>query len=139
MDVFDFHKRGESRVAPEIEDLAHRVIGAAIEVHEELGPGLPEHVYREALHHELQLRGIASLRESPVPIYYKSKLVGEGRIDLLVEGKLIVELKAVESLSATHRDQCISYLKATRLQLALLINFNVQYLKDGLRRVINTV
>ncbi|HZZ43346.1 MAG TPA: GxxExxY protein [Tepidisphaeraceae bacterium] len=139
MDVFDFHRRNESRVDPAIEDLAHRVIGAAIEVHEELGPGLPESVYREAIHHELGLRGIECVREFPVPIYYKGKLVGEGRLDLLVCGKLIIELKAVESLSAVHRDQCISYLKATKLPLALLINFNVQYLKDGIKRVINTV
>jgi GxxExxY protein len=139
MDVFEFRGRDNSRVDPAVEDLAHRVIGAAIEVHEELGPGLPEGAYREALYHELGLRGVDCVRESPVPIYYKGKLVGEGRIDLLVCGQLVIELKAVETLSPVHRDQCISYLKATKLSLALLINFNVQYLKDGIKRVVNTI
>ena len=123
---------------PEVEVLAHGVIGAAIEVHRVLGPGLPERVYKEALAHELDLRGISYQLEAPVPIDYKGKRVGEGFLDLLVGGRLVVELKKVETLTNVHRAQAIAYLQATKLRLALLINFNVAVLKDGIKRVIKT-
>ena len=138
MDFFEMRAKPEVRADDIVEKLATETIGAAIEVHRHLGPGLPEDVYREALVHELQLRGIECRREVPVPIYYKGKLVGQGRLDVLVGACLIVELKVVESLNPVHRAQAISYLQATKLQLALLINFNVAILKDGIKRVINT-
>jgi GxxExxY protein len=138
MDVLQMRERPEKRADDETEDLSHKVIGAAIEVHRHLGAGLPESVYRNALSHELTLLGIAHNCEVPVPIIYKGKAVGEGRMDLLVGGKLIVELKAIESLTEVHRAQCIAYLQATHRQLALLINFNVAVLRDGIKRVINT-
>jgi GxxExxY protein len=139
MDVFDFRRREESRVDDETEALATAVIGAAIEVHKEIGPGLPENSYRLALSHELDPRGIPHECEVRVPIVYKGKPVGEGWIDILVGGKLVVELTAVEALSPVHRAQVVTYLRVTKLKLGLLINFNVPILKDGIKRVINTV
>jgi GxxExxY protein len=138
MDTFDFRERGTSGVDEETERLASVVIGAAIEVHKELGPGLPENSYHQALSHELDLCGIPHENESPVPVFYKVKSVGQGWIDILVCGRLMVELKAVEALTAVHRAQVVTYLKVTGLQLGLLINFNVERLKDGIKRVINT-
>jgi GxxExxY protein len=138
MNVFDFRERGNTRVDERTEKLAEVVIGAAIEVHRHLGPGLPEMSYRKALSHELDLRQVPHLCEVPFPIVYKGQPVGEGRMDMLVDGLLIVELKAIESLSPVHRAQVITYLRVTKLKLALLINFNVLLLKDGVQRVINT-
>ena len=138
MDMFEFRRRAKSGLDQETEDLAQRIIGAAIEVHEQLGAGLPESVYRNALSHELNLRGIGHQTEFPVPVFYKGLEVGLGRIDILVEGRIVLELKAVECLTDLHRAQCVAYLQATKLQLALLINFNVPLLKDGIKRVILT-
>ena len=138
MDVFKFRAREESRVEPEIEDMAHQCIGVAIEVHRHLGPGLPEKVYRNAMSHELSLRLIPHVCEALVPILYKGIRVGEGKTDILVAAKLVLELKAVEALNEVHRGQAIGYLQATNLPLAILINFNVIVLRDGIKRVINT-
>ncbi len=121
-----------------LDDLAHAVIGAAIEVHRLLGPGFLESVYEEALAVEFRLRGIPVERQKPVAVSYKDQLVGEGQLDYLVAGELVVELKAVESLAPIHQAQVISYLKALRLTLGLLINFNVPVLKNGIKRVILT-
>jgi GxxExxY protein len=118
------------------DELAKAVIGAAIEVHRILGPGYLESVYEEALAVELKLRGIPFERQKSMGVDYKGHAVGEGRLDLLVDGCLIVELKTVESLAPIHSAQVISYLKATQLPLGLLINFNVPLLKDGLKRII---
>jgi GxxExxY protein len=134
----EFRCRAGSGVDEETERLAELVIGAAIEVHRELGPGLPEISYCKAMSHELDLRGIPHECEAPLEISYKGKLVGQGRIDILVDRRLIVEIKAVESLNSTHRAQVITYLQVTKLKLGLLINFNVPVLKDGIRRVVNT-
>jgi GxxExxY protein len=139
VDVFEFRGRGESKVDTRTEDLAARVIGAAIEVHRHLGPGLPEIPYRKALSHELDLRGVRHQCEVPVPIIYKGVHVGDGRIDMLVEDVLICELKSVEQVTDLHRSQALTYLLLKRLQLALLLNFNVTTMKEGIRRVINTV
>ena len=117
-------------------ELTGVVIGAAIEVHRVLGPGFLESVYEEALCVELQLRGIPFRRQPVVAINYKGRLVGEGRLDLLVSNTLIVELKAVENLAPIHEAQVLSYLKMTSHTLALLINFKVRVLKDGIRRII---
>jgi GxxExxY protein len=114
------------------------VIGAAIEVHRLLGPGYLESVYQEALCIELSLRGIRFARQVPVGVTYKGKIAGEARLDLLVDERLVVELKAVETLAPIHVAQVISYLKATKLTLGLLITFNVTVLRRGIKRVIQT-
>jgi GxxExxY protein len=126
------------RVEPslEVDELAHRVIGAAIEVHRALGPGYLESVYEEALIVELDIQTIPYERQVKIAVDYKDHKVGEGRLDLLVAKVLPVELKAVESLAPIHQAQLISYLKMTHLQLGLLINFNVPVLKLGIKRVI---
>ena len=118
-----------------IEEAANKVIGAAIEVHRHLGPGYLESVYEEALAVELTLRGIPFARQVVFGLDYKGHVIGEGRLDFLVDDCLIVELKAVEGLAPIHTAQCISYLKANQRRLALLINFNVSVLKDGIKRV----
>ena len=122
----------------EIDQMAHEVIGAAIEVHRILGPGFLESVYEEALCVELKLRGIPFERQLAVGVQYKGEKVGDGRMDILVNDELIVELKTVDILAPIHVAQTLSYLKATGHALALLINFNVSVLKDGIKRVILT-
>jgi GxxExxY protein len=126
------------RIEPgrELDDLAHRAIGAAIEVHRHLGPGFLESVYEDALAIEFQIREIPHERQKVIAVEYKSLPVGEGRLDFLVGGVLVVELKSVEGLIAIHKAQVMSYLKATGLPLGLLINFNVPVLKNGLQRII---
>lgn len=118
--------------------MARAVIGAAIEVHRQLGPGFLESVYEEALCIELEERHIPFEREKEISVLYKNRHVGAQRVDLLVGQSLIVELKAVEALADIHKAQVISYLKATRLTLGLLINFNVPVLKDGIQRIVCT-
>ena len=138
MNAFEFRAKQDSRVKPQTEELAEKVIGAAIEVHRHLGPGLPEIAYRNALSHKLKLCDIAHEWEAPIIVHYKGVKVADGRLDLLVCKQLIIEIKVVESLSPVHRAQALSYLRASKLELALLINFNVPILKDGIKRVINT-
>ena len=120
----------------ELDRLAHAVIGAAIEVHRSLGPGFLESVYEEALCIELDVRRIPFERQWPVAVNYKGHPVGEGRLDLLVGGMLVVELKAVEGVAPIHVAQVMSYLKATGHRLGLLINFNVPFLKSGIKRIV---
>lgn len=125
-------------LGPEVNALSHEVIGAAIEVHRVLGPGYLEAIYEEALCIELQSRGIPFSRQVTFGVDYKGHRVGESRLDLLVGECLVVELKAVDSLMSIHTAQALSYLRATGRELALLINFNVPVLKDGIRRVVQT-
>ena len=120
----------------ELDELARRVIGAAIQVHKILGPGFLESVYENALIVEMEHDGIKYSRQYPVQVEYRQVNVGTGRIDLLVEEQLIVELKTVDQLAPIHTAQAISYLKAMNLKLGLLINFNVRRLKDGIKRVV---
>ena len=120
----------------ELDRLAHQVIGAAIEVHRQLGPGLLEPVYEKALCIEFDLRGIPFRSQSGVGVIYKGRPVGKGKLDLLVGGRLIVELRAVEKLAPIHSAQIISYLRMTNRTLGLLINFNVPVLKEGIKRVV---
>jgi len=122
--------------AARLDELAGIVVDAALEVHRMLGPGFLESIYEQALAVELEVRGVMFQRQVPVAVKYKGFEVGDARLDMLVEGSLIVELKAVETLVPVHTAQVISYLRATGLDLALLINFNVRYLKQGLRRVV---
>ena len=138
MSFEDFRSRDTRRLSDRLEALAHVVIGAAIEVHSLLGPGLPELVYRNALSRELELRNVGHTVECTVPVEYKGVPVGKGKIDLLVDGVLVVELKVVDQLAPIHRDQVIAYLSALKLELGLLINFNVSVLADGVKRVIRT-
>jgi GxxExxY protein len=132
----ELRSKGRAQAPEEIEKLAHRVIGAAIEVHRILGPGHLESVYRDALCYELELRGISAQREFPYDLMYKGRKVGTGRLDLLVEQKLVLELKACDALVPIHTAKSISYLRCMNLPLALLINFNCVLLADGIRRVI---
>ena len=120
----------------EIEQLARNVIGAAIEVHRALGAGFLESVYEEALCIELDHKNIPYQRQYPIAVNYRDRSVGEGRLDLLVGEKLIVELKVIEAIAPIHMAQVISYLKTTGFNLALLINFNVPVLKDCIKRII---
>jgi GxxExxY protein len=121
-----------------LDALAGVVVDSALEVHKALGPGFAESVYEEALAIELARRGTPYERQAPVRVTYKGFAVGEGRIDLLVGGELVVELKAVEALASIHVSQVISYLKALNRPLGLLITFNVRMLRDGIRRVVFT-
>lgn len=119
-----------------VDQIAHLVIGAAIEVHRVLGPGFLERAYEEAMAVELQLRGLTCERQVAVALEYKGRPVGTQRLDLLVGGSLIVELKAVEALLPIHSAQVLSYLRASGMPLALLINFNVPVLKQGIKRLV---
>lgn len=121
---------------PRIDRLAREVIGAAIEVHRNLGPGFLESVYQGALVVELRLRGIPFVQQHPTAVGYKGTKVGDGRVDFYVGNGLVVEIKAVEQLTSLHKAQVISYLKALDRPLGLLINFKVPVLKNGIRRVV---
>lgn len=129
MDLFD----------AEIEKLANEVLGAAIEVHRHLRPGLPESVYRRAMRVELRLRGISIEEEKSVEVDYKGEDVGKGRLDLFVGGRLVVELKAVSAIADVHIQQTVWYLNLVKEPVGLVINFNVAALKNGgIRRVIRS-
>lgn len=121
---------------PHQEELARQFVDAALEVHRELGPGYDELIYENALAVELELRGIPFNRQKTIKVFYKGVEVGEGRLDLLLDDELVVELKAVDELNPRHLAQVISYLKATELPLGLLVNFHVDLLKKGLKRVV---
>jgi GxxExxY protein len=129
-------QRSESREGRDDDRLSHAIIGAAIEVHRNLGPGFLESIYEEALAVELGLRGLGFDRQQRVPIMYKDRVIGEHVIDFVVAGEIVVELKATEQLIAVHYAQLHSCLKAAELELGLLINFNVPTLKSGVRRVV---
>lgn len=119
-------------------ELANKIIGLAIKVHKNLGPGLLESSYKECLCYEINRNGFFVEKEKPMPLIYEDiKLDCSYRIDLLVEGKLVIETKSVESLNEVHLAQTLTYLKLGKFKLALLINFNVKLLKDGIKRVIN--
>ena len=120
--------------------LTSQIIGAAIEVHRQLGPGLLESSYETCLAYELETRGLSIERQKPVPIVYKEIHLEHGyRIDILVNQLVIVELKAVEAITAVHEAQMLSYLKFSGCKVGLLINFNVALLKDGgIRRFIRS-
>ena len=122
----------------ELNDLTGRIIGAAIEVHKILGPGLLESVYEECLSHELKVVQIPFERQKELPIEYKGVKLSCGyRIDLLVDGRVIVEIKSCDTILPIHEAQLLTYLKLTGLKIGLLINFNVPTLKEGIRRIIN--
>ena len=128
--------RTRSTVLPELDALAERVIGMCLAVHTELGPGMNEGVYVKACQLELEANGVSYDSERAVPIRYHGRLICTQRIDLLIERQLIVEAKSVERIHRVHVAQAVSYLRATGLRLALVINFNVESLKSGIRRVV---
>lgn len=121
----------------ETDAFARAVVDAAYEVFRRLGPGLDEMLYENAMCVERRLRGIPFARQVDVPVTYKGELIGKKRIDLIVAEKLVVEIKAVEALSALHRAQVLTYLKILKLQLGLLINFNSALFREGVKRIIN--
>jgi len=119
-------------------DISGKIIGAAIEVHKKLGPGLLGSAYEECLCCEMQLRGIEFKRQVPLSLNYKGVVLDCGyRLDLLVEDKVIVELKSIEGLEPIHEAQMLTYPKLRNAWLGLIINFNVIMLKDGVRRLVN--
>jgi len=121
----------------ERDPLTERVIGAAIEVHRILGPGLLESIYQRALCHELNLRGIQHIPQQLVPVSYKGITLGDNlRMDILVEGQLVVELKTVEKTAPIHEAQLLTYLKLSGRHVGLLLNFNVRLMKDGVKRTV---
>jgi GxxExxY protein len=123
-------------VVKEQGELSGRVIGACIEVHRNLGPGLLESAYHACLAQELRLRGVAFEHERDVPLHYKGVDIGHGyRLDFVVERELIVELKAVERLLPIHEAQLLSYLRLMQLTTGLLVNFHTDVLRTGLRRL----
>jgi len=122
--------------AGEVDAVASSVLQACVEVHRVLGPGFFESIYELALDLELTLRGVPFVRQPPIAVAYKGRFVGEMRPDFLVAQRLIVELKTVDQLAPVHLAQALSYLRATRLRLALVINFNVPVLLRGVRRVV---
>ncbi|MBX3292347.1 MAG: GxxExxY protein [Acidobacteria bacterium] len=115
--------------------LTQKIIGAAIEVHRTLGPGLLESIYEEALCHEFDLRGIAYARQVEVDVVYKGKVIKGQRIDVLVEQEVIIEIKSLTKLPEISMAQILSYLKATGLKRGLIINFGEKMLRDGIRRI----
>jgi GxxExxY protein len=122
----------------EINKLSYQIIKAAIAVHEELGPGLLESVYSKALAFELSEKKISFERERLLPILYKGHELGDPLvIDMIIDDKLIIELKSVEEVRPVHLKQLLTYLRLTNKELGLLINFNTALLKDGIHRVVN--
>jgi GxxExxY protein len=119
------------------DSLSNKVIGCAIEVHRELGPGLLESTYQACLAHELSRADIRFVLQHPMPVAYKSVLLECGyRLDVLVEDELILELKAVEEIVGIHEAQILTYMKLANLKAGLLINFNVPILKQGIKRFV---
>ena len=118
--------------------VSHTVIGAAIEVHRHLGPGLLESIYEKALARELWLRGSNIQRQVRLPLVYKGATLDSCvRVDLVVEGVVIVEVKSIDKLAPIHRAQLLTYLRLTHTPLGLLINFNTELLRHGMRRILN--
>lgn len=119
-------------------ELATKVIGTCIEVHKLLGPGLLESAYHEVLFYKLKKAGLSVIKEKPMPLVVDEVKLEVGyRIDLLVENKLVVEVKAVEAINDVHLAQTLTYLKLGNYKLGLLVNFNVSLMKNGIRRIIN--
>lgn len=119
-------------------ELSNKVIGIAINVHTILGPGLLESAYKECLFYSLNKNGLYTEKEKPMPLIFQEvKLECGYRLDLLVENKLVLEIKSVEALNDVHMAQTLTYLKLGKYKLGLLMNFNVPFLKNGIKRVVN--
>ena len=121
-----------------LEQVATQIVDAAIAVHRELGPGLLESAYQGCLEYELRSRGLRGVREMSMPVVYRNVKIDCGyRIDLVVEDLIIIEIKSVDGLAPIHTAQLLTYLKLSGLKLGFLMNFNVQLMKDGLKRIIH--
>ena len=121
-------------------EISHEIIGAALEIHKTIGPGLLESAYENALAFDLRELGFEVKQQFPMPFIYKNVKQDIGyRIDLLVNNKVIIEIKSVENLAPVHFSQTLTYLKLSGLKLALLINFNTKILRDGLHRLVNNL
>ena len=131
-----YRMRRDSVLSPQEERIITDVIGAALAVHRALGPGFLESIYQKAMRVELDARGLASEAERPVHVTYRQVKIPGQRIDLIVEGKIVVELKAVTRFDNVHVGQVISYLKTVDLRGGLLINFRVPLLKRGIKRIV---
>lgn len=119
-------------------EIAHKIIGAALEVHKSLSPGLLESAYKECLDYKLQQLNLKTEKEKPMPLVFEEvKLECGYRIDILVENKVVIEIKSVEAFNDVHLAQTLTYMKLGNYKLGLLINFNVSLLKNGIKRVIN--
>lgn len=122
----------------ELDRITETVIGAAIRVHREIGPGLLESAYEACLAHELADRGLKFVQQQALPVIYRTvRLDCAYRLDFLVEGKVVLEIKAVDRLAPVHDAQILSYLKLSGCKVGLLINFSSRYLRDGIRRIVN--
>lgn len=120
------------------DEISNKIIGCAIEVHKKLGPGLLESAYRECLSYELSQQGLKIEKEKPMLIIYKEVKLDHGyRMDILVENKVVIEIKTVEELNDVHTAQVLTYLKLGEYKLGLLLNFHVAVLKKGIKRIIN--
>ena len=121
-----------------INELTSKIIGAAIEVHVALGPGLLESAYEECLCYELGLRGLSNERQKPLQLIYKGRKLDCGyRVDIVVENAVILELKSCEKIEPIHSAQLLTYLKLTGLHIGLILNFNVPVMRDGIVRMVN--
>ena len=133
MQKFNFNK-----IVMTENEISYSVIGMAIDVHKELGPGLLESAYKECLFYDLNKSGLFTVKEKPMPLIYKEVKLDCGyRIDLLVMDKLVIEIKCVDELNDIHFAQTLTYIKLGNYKLGLLINFNVTLLRDGIKRIIN--
>ena len=119
-----------------LKDITEKIISSAIEVHSTLGPGLLENIYEEALAYEFELRSIRYEKQKEVGLKYKDRSIGKHRIDFLVEDQVVVELKAVGTMHKIYEAQLLTYLKAMERRVGLLVNFNVEMLKDGIKRMV---
>ena len=129
-------QRGRATELDELSGLTSRIIGAAIEVHKVLGPGLLESIYEAAMCIELEERGLAYARQVRIPTYYKGRPLGKYEIDLIVEDLVIVEIKSVSTLTPVFEAQVLTYLRLADKRIGLLINFNSRLLKDGIKRLV---
>ena len=119
-------------------EIAKEIVDAAFKIHSTLGPGLLESVYEAALAFELEKRGLRVIRQQPIPVVYETVLMEIGfRADLIVEDKVIVEIKSIEAVAPVHHKRLLTYLRLADKRLGLLINFNVALIKDGITRVVN--
>lgn len=138
IDLRESAKSAGNKKNMEENDISYKVRGAIFNVYNQFGPGLLESVYVAALHEELISSGMNVETEVAIPVYYNQKKLGVGfRMDLLVEGKVIIEVKSIEALAEVHHKQVLTYLKLTGLKLAILVNFNVEDIKSGIFRKVN--
>jgi len=128
---------GYTSISSKTNQLSNQIIGLAIKVHNHLGPGLLESSYKECLFYEIIQAGLNAQKEKPLPLVYQDVKLEIGyRVDIMVENELIIEIKSVESLTDIHTAQMLTYLKLSGKRLGLLINFNVSYLKNGIKRLV---